>query len=614
MAYLVLTHAPGHAAEAFEAMVADLLDQQDWRLALKAYALAVLVWDAGTPEVTPITGRAGVGGALVGRAFDRAATDRGAVERAEMEGLADLDPLDACRLLVDGAWGDYVAVLVPRRLDPPTVLVAPMGALSAFAWQRDGVTVIGSVIPDGRAAPSDLAIDWSMLNDILVEPPRAGGAPPLKSVVWVAPGACRSGQALADVTTLWSPASFVRRRSRGRQRLDQPLELALQRVVDATIAAHAQGADRILSEVSGGLDSSLVAVSLAALGRTPVRLTNFFRDQAEADERAYAQAVADRIGVPIVAVERDLMVLSQEALAFSARSVQPNFNGVDPDYDALLVEQLDAVKADVMFTGHGGDVVFLQIAAAELAGDLLRGEPCEGSRLARLGDVARRTRRSVWSLAWQSITGRPGAGAPERLVQRTPITKVAVQGARHPWLQGIGDLPPTKRVQIGGLVLSQRQFHETLRGERVRLAHPLLSQPVVEFSLSTPSPLLSSGEGERTLARRAFAGRLPSSIVHRRSKGDISVFFGKSLAASADFLRAFLLDGRLVQEGLLDGDALEPMLSPEALIWQDTFGQILAAATLEAWVRHWEARIASGFTLTSGVEPSASPRNLKARA
>jgi asparagine synthase (glutamine-hydrolysing) len=220
----------------------------------------------------------------------------------------------------------------------------------------------------------------------------------------------------------------------------------------------------------------------------------------------------------------------------------------------------------------------------------------------------------VWSLMRQSITGRPGANAPERLVKRMPITKVKVRGAKHPWLQAIGDLPPTKRVQIGGLVLSQRQFHETLRGERVRLAHPLLSQPVVEFSLSTPSPLLSSGEGERTLARRAFADRLPASIVHRRSKGDISVFFGKSLAASADFLRAFLLNGRLVQEGLLDHDALEPMLYPDALIWQDNFGQILAAATLEAWVRHWEARIVSGFSRAPELGLNASRKNETARA
>ena len=70
MGYLVLTHAPGRAAEAFEAMVADLTTQSEWTLALKAYALAVFVSGGAPPLVTPIIGLAGVGGVLVGRAFE----------------------------------------------------------------------------------------------------------------------------------------------------------------------------------------------------------------------------------------------------------------------------------------------------------------------------------------------------------------------------------------------------------------------------------------------------------------------------------------------------------------------------------------------------------------
>jgi asparagine synthase (glutamine-hydrolysing) len=475
---------------------------------------------------------------------------------------------------------------------------------------------MGSSIPDGIAAPQGLAIDWGLLADILADPPRAGGAPPLSGLAWIPPGMARHGAGAATLTTLWSPATFARRHHRRTQAAGPELEAALAQAVDGSISALAAGAERILCEVSGGLDSAIVATSLVALGHRPVRATNFYRDQAEADERRYAQAVADQIGAPLATMVRSPMLMSEESIAFSARSVQPNFNAVDIEYDHLLAREIAEAKADVMFTGHGGDVVFLQIGAAELAADLLRGEPCEGGRLARLGDLARRTRRSVWSLAWQALSGRPGTGSPEQMASRMSVARPrGTLGRGHPWMQDLAGVTPTKRLQIGGLVLSQRVFHETLRGDLVRQAHPLLSLPVVELSLSIPAPLLSSGEGERTLARRAFAHRLPGSIVNRRSKGDISVFFGKSMARSVGFLRPYLLDGRLMAQGLLDRDALEAILDPDALIWRDDYGQILAAATIEAWVRHWEGRIAVGFAATpASGSAKDSRRKPKARA
>ena len=118
---------------------------------------------------------------------------------------------------------------------------------------------------------------------------------------------------------------------------------------------------------------------------------------------------------------------------------------------------------------------------------------------------------------------------------------------------------------------------------------------------------------DRSLARGAFADRLPSRIIERRSKGDISVFLGRKLAASIDFFRPLLLDGRLVAEGLLDRAAVDAALSSEAMIWKDSTVDILAAATLETWLRHWEGRIAK-VRLGSGGEAIAVSRKAKARA
>ena len=393
----------------------------------------------------------------------------------------------------------------------------------------------------------------------------------------------------------------------------------LRAEVDACVAALASGAEKILCEISGGLDSAIVATSLAAIGRRADAAVNFYRDQAEADERVYARAAAEAAGVTLEMIRREPFALSEESFAVSASSVRPNFNAVDPEYDLALSAQLERVGADVLFTGHGGDVVFLQVGAAGLAADLLAGKPCEGSRLARLGEVARRTRRSVWSLSLEALVGRPGRFSPEALSAPAGIIARRAGAAPHPWLAEARGITAGKHAQIAGLVSSLTLNGATRRAERARLAHPLLSQPVIELCLAIPATVLSAGETERSYARQAFAERLPPVILDRRSKGDISVFFGRSLAASLEFLRAFLLDGRLAAEGLIDRARLDAALSVEAMVWKDATVEILAAATLEAWVRQWEGWIASEGRDAAGVDalasggPKASSRKANAR-
>lgn len=120
-----------------------------------------------------------------------------------------------------------------------------------------------------------------------------------------------------------------------------------------------------------------------------------------------------------------------------------------------------------------------------------------------------------------------------------------------------------------------------------------MAQPLVEACLGVPAPILALGQLDRPYARAAFADRLPPVSLLRRSKGDVSVFFSKSLAASLPTLRPFLLEGRLASQGLIDVDRLEPLLYCEPMIWRDCVGEVMLTATLEAWVRAWERKIRS---------------------
>lgn len=87
-------------------------------------------------------------------------------------------------------------------------------------------------------------------------------------------------------------------------------------------------------------------------------------------------------------------------------------------------------------------------------------------------------------------------------------------------------------------------------------AHPLLSQPLVEYSLSCATVTLTTGGRDRDFARQAFADHLPAQVINRRSKGNLSAHYSWMAAASLPMLRDLLLDGRLVAAGLVDRERL----------------------------------------------------------
>lgn len=605
MSYVVLTYPGGAAVTAFEAMIEALVASGEWTLAHRAFRLAVLTAGQAPPPVTPLIGPSGSVGVLVGQVFDRAATHAGEVAAAALEPLTELSPLDAARHLVTQAWGAYVAVWIGPADSGPTVLRDPSGALEVLIWRRDGVTVVSAQPIAGRAGPLELSIDWPRIGQILADPISASlGAPPLRGLAAIDPGVTVQGGDGERPVALWRPADIVRA-AQGRA---WPSRQDLRRTVDAAVAALARDAGPIVCEISGGLDSAIMATSLAAVGEGPRLAVNFHGDQPEADERTYAQGVADRIGAPLRTVRRQLFAFDEASLAACGRAARPNFNALDPGYDAGLIAALEAVDGRALFTGHGGDTVFYQVAASALAADLLRGAPCEGSRRQRLEEVARRTRRSIWSLGFEALTGRPWAVSIEGQLLRQEAERIRRAGLTHPWLAGLGGVSPAKRQQIRALVSNLNANGATGRGERARIVHPLLSQPVVEACLAIPAPVLSAGEGERSYARDAFAERLPRAIVERRSKGEISVFLNRCLAVSRPFLRDFLLGGRLAARGLLDARDLEAALEPEAMVWKDASRDLLTAAALEAWVGHWEGRIAEGAAAAVGAgSPVAEP-------
>jgi asparagine synthase (glutamine-hydrolysing) len=99
---------------------------------------------------------------------------------------------------------------------------------------------------------------------------------------------------------------------------------------------------------------------------------------------------------------------------------------------------------------------------------------------------------------------------------------------------------------------------------------------------------------DRSIARRAFAADLPGTIIRRTAKGMINRHGRNIVDAHETFLRELLLDGLMVQNGLLDRGRLATFFarsrSPQTVEHTEVLHQHLCT---EVWLRKWSAATTS---------------------
>lgn len=481
-------------------------------------------------------------------------------------------PEGLARAAVDGGSGRYVLVW---RTDAGelAVLRDPSGALDCMVWNRGGLRLASDQPPPEAdiLMPDNLAIDWERLGEIIDQPGLVSDQPPLCGLTAVAPGELALVARRAVREAVWTPAEIWRKRR------SDPTPRALRSVVDAAVAAEAGRHERLVGEMSGGLDSAIVSSSLAASGGAGrARFINYYGDWPEGDERAYAEANARKNRLSLETARKPVAAITPELLAPLGWGLRPALHGVDTAYDRDMADRLKAADATGLLTGQGGDAVFFQAPDPRVVVDRRRRRGWRGFEPGYWAEVGRWTRHSVWTVA--------------RLALQSSLSP-EVGGRHHPWLEDCDDLPPAKRGQILRLINCQLFHGDCLRARAADLVHPLLGQPVMEHVLGVPSDLLLAEVQDRGLARLAFADRLPDLIIRRRDKGDLSAFYGQVVRLSLPSLRPFLLEGRLVEQQLLERATLEQDLTPERLMWAPGGNRPLLLAVLEVWARHWDERI-----------------------
>lgn len=252
---------------------------------------------------------------------------------------------------------------------------------------------------------------------------------------------------------------------------------------------------------------------------------------------------------------------------------------------------------DACFSGTGGDNVFCALATAAPAADRAIATGFGLGTMQTLANLAAVHGCTLWTAARlaarQVLRARnvPDWPSDPRFLSSEAIP---ARMDAHPWLdEPAGSLPGT-RAHIRSVMVAQAHMHGSERQRFAPLVLPLLAQPVVELCLAVPSWMWVAGGRERSVARRAFAGSLPHTIVRRRTKGTMTAYCGEIFLRNLPALRELLLEGGLAEQGIVDRAAIEAALSASGPLRGDDYFRLLAMADVEAWAQSWLGAGAAG--------------------
>lgn len=493
---------------------------------------------------------------------------------------ADKPPELQSRRMMSEVFGRYVAIFGSTVSRPLQVFRDPSGAREALTWGSKGLHVVASHLEAGLLAATrpNAGIDWAQVALYASDPLALGARCGLRAVKSVDAGCLTSlgGDGRLITRAIWRPCDWIK----PSELTPAQAETAIRDAVDLSVAASLR--TPALIEVSGGLDSSIVAYAASARSAAKAQFwINFFGSTPEADERAYAQEIERWIGAEIRYHPKTEFLFNPETLVAAMTGPRPSLNALDSQYDSDMAEQAATLGAEVVMTGQGGDGLFFQSRTTDIAVDVLMTPSLRRQAPELMMRMSHWTQRSIWSIWGAAVFGwlRPEPPAARRRRKRWS----------HPWLDLPARTPPAKRLQVENLLAAQVFYGACRRGEAADLVHPLLSQPLVELCLSLPTAVLTQARRDRALARAAFAGRLPESVLARRSKGDLTAYYGRAIAASLPALRAFLLEGALAREGLFDRGRMASRLTYDDLVWRGDYAGLLQLVATEAWVRRWSS-------------------------
>src|SRR5690606_10997388 len=141
----------------------------------------------------------------------------------------------------------------------------PSGLVDALTWRlSDEVSVVASALTElpWGFSPRRIGLHWDRIVEFLGVPTASTTPALLADVTAVGPGELRPVGGAGPAHEIWSPVAFASPVSASPDELAAEFVRRVDACTDTLVGSH----ERVLMELSGGLDSSTLAGSISATG------------------------------------------------------------------------------------------------------------------------------------------------------------------------------------------------------------------------------------------------------------------------------------------------------------------------------------------------------------
>jgi asparagine synthase (glutamine-hydrolysing) len=550
-------------------------------------------------------------GVLVGTVFPRHGPPR-AVGSDDERLSADV-LRDGEAALLAGYWGSYILALQ----GPEHVYVQPdpTGTMPCYVIDAGRYVVFSTdtaLLQD--AGLLDVVVEFEALAKYLYFADLPIQQTALLGVSRILGGsAAIVGPDSIQIEQRWTPWDFV---DPGIPREPETYAERLRRTVSTCVSALGAQYNTPLLAVSGGLDSSIIAAALDRGNR--MGCVTVATEDLTGDERIYARALCEWLETEL---HEEFYSIDDIDLSRSCVSHKPYPCGRTQSlaYNAAIRRSVRALGSDVVLTGNGGDNVFFHSQSARPITDRLRAEGFGFGVLRTLRDVCALTGCSAVAALKQAIAvGLSRTAAYQwrfdpRFLMDGVVAELSKEAPFHPWLDAPSGALRGKAAHVAMILRSQNHLEMLDRSEGLAVLNPLLSQPIVELCLEIPIWFSCAGGRDRSIARSAFADRLPSTIVNRRTKGGPDGFASRILRQYRSEIRERLMDGNLATSNIIDRSKIELATRPDIGDHGESYVPLLHLVDTEAWIDHWRNRRplshADQGTITQKLSGQSSPRS-----
>jgi hypothetical protein len=369
----------------------------------------------------------------------------------------------------------------------------------------------------------------------------------------------------------------------------------LDGLLSAALTASMPASGRTSCQLSGGMDSSTVALYAKANGSDVEALTFVSGSGRAGDDEGYAQAVAQHLDLKWTCIDHDeYPPLSRHE---SNPWVMPGgelFLALRKAYQSFLRER----EISVVLTGSAGDQVFgsTDIIPIHIADDLQRLRFRRAWQEARNWKHTLASTRSESFLLWnygfqtlrlrwkgESISGWRAPRVPGWLLPQF-LTRNGAVAHDLPLSLGL-EQPGSQYFWELIFQLAQLESSTANLGYPAEIRHPLFYRPLSEF-MSAIGPGWRRGRGgDRVLHRKLLFGKLPQEIVTRRTKASNQPLWEEALQQSRGWFDILTRNCGLIERGWVDERLWIDACKKARVGFSEDPEQFNAAMCTEYWLR-----------------------------